>query len=94
MFSSWNSMRTLDAIRSYPEFPVGSRTWDERAYHPDAKGVVRPISELWPNGKAPWALALVIGLVQKMGCSPVSGSLRLAWNEDRQLRLALGENEG
>ena len=27
---------TLDAIRNYPDFPQGSRTWDERAYHPDA----------------------------------------------------------
>ena len=27
---------TLDAIRDYPDFPQGSRSWDERAYHPDA----------------------------------------------------------
>jgi len=25
---------TIDAIRHYPEFPQGSRTWDERVYHP------------------------------------------------------------
>ncbi len=31
---------TLDAIRNYPEFPQGSRTWDERVYHPDANGVI------------------------------------------------------
>ena len=31
---------TIDAIRHYPEFPQGSRTWDERVYHPDANGVV------------------------------------------------------
>ena len=30
---------TLDAIRDYPEFPQGSRTWDERVYHPDAKAL-------------------------------------------------------
>jgi hypothetical protein len=30
---------TIDAIRNYPEFPQGSRTWDERVYHPDANGV-------------------------------------------------------
>ena len=44
---------TIDAIRHYPEFPQGSRTWDERVYHPDANGVIRPLSELWPNGAAP-----------------------------------------
>jgi hypothetical protein len=85
---------TIDAIRHYPEFPQGSRTWDERVYHPDAKGVVRPLSELWPNGKAPRLMELGIGLVQLMGVAPVSGGLRMAWNESRQMRLALGEHDG
>ena len=85
---------TIDAIRSYPEFPQGSRTWDERVYHPDANGVVRPLSELWPNGRAPRAMAWVIGMVQLMGLGPVSGGLRMAWSESHQLRLALGEHDG
>jgi hypothetical protein len=84
----------IDAIRHYPEFPQGSRTWDERVYHPDANGVVRPLSELWPNGKAPRAMLLCIGLVQMMGRGLVSGGLRIAWSEAHQLRLALGENDG
>jgi hypothetical protein len=85
---------TIDAIRDYPEFPQGSRTWDERAYHPDAKGVIRPLSELWPNGRAPLAVGWTIGLVQMLGKGPVSGGLRLAWSDAQQLRLALGENDG
>jgi hypothetical protein len=84
---------TLDAIRDYPDFPQGSRTWDERAYHPDAHGVVRPMSELWPGGRAPRAIRWGIGLVQLLGAAPVLGGLRLAWNESHQLRLALGEQE-
>ena len=44
---------TIDAVRHYPEFPQGSRTWDERVYHPDSNGVMRPLSELWPGGSAP-----------------------------------------
>ena len=84
---------TLDAIRSYPDFPQGSRTWDERAYHPDANGVIRPLSELWPQGRPPRAIALTIGLVQLLGSGVVSGGLRLAWNDANQLRLALGEQE-
>ncbi|MGC9158760.1 MAG: PHP domain-containing protein [Terracidiphilus sp.] len=84
---------TIDAIRSYPEFPQGSRTWDERVYHPDANGVVRPLSELWPNG-APRVIRAAIGLVQLMGMGPVSGGLRMAWSESHQLRLALGEHDG
>lgn len=84
---------TLDAIRTYPDFPQGSRTWDERAYHPDANGVVRPLSEIWPRGRAPLAIGWTIGLVQLLGKGPVSGGLRLAWSETHQLRLALGDNE-
>lgn len=85
---------TLDAIRDYPDFPIGSRKWDERVYHPDANGVVRPLSELWPNGQAPYLMRWGIGLVLLMGSAPVSNGLRIAWSESHQLRLALGEQEG
>jgi hypothetical protein len=84
----------IDAVRHYPEFPQGSRTWDERVYHPDLNGVIRPLSELWPGGKAPRAMRLGVGLVQMMGRGLVSGGLRMAWSEAHQLRLALGENDG
>ncbi|HZP05625.1 MAG TPA: hypothetical protein VFB43_12040 [Terracidiphilus sp.] len=85
---------TIDAIRHYPEFPTGSRTWDERVYHPDANGVIRPLSELWPRKSAPPALAAIIGMVQMMGRGLVAGGLRMAWSESHQLRLALGDYEG
>jgi hypothetical protein len=85
---------TLDAIRTYPDFPQGSRTWDERAYHPDSNGVVRPLSEIWPKGRAPYAIGWAIGLVQLLGTGPVSGGLRLAWSNSQKLRLALGETKG
>jgi hypothetical protein len=82
---------TIDAIRHYPEFPQGSRTWDERVYHPDVNGVARPLSELWPNQQPPRLMSFLLGAVQLMGAAPVSSGLRMAWSESRQLRLALGE---
>ncbi|MGA2538607.1 MAG: hypothetical protein ABSF53_21545 [Terracidiphilus sp.] len=82
---------TVDAVRNYPEFPLGSRNWDERVYHPDAHGVSRPLSEMWPSGKAPRVMRAVIGAVQLMGRGLVSGGLRMAWNDGQQLRLALGD---
>jgi hypothetical protein len=85
---------TLDAIRCYPEFPQGSRTWDERVFHPDNKGVVRPLTEVWPNGRAPRVIGWTIATILMLGRSPVAGGLRLAWNDAQKLRLALGENEG
>jgi len=84
---------TIDAVRRYPEFPQGSRTWDDRVYHPDANGVIRPLSELWPKGSAPRAISAVIAMVQLMGQGLVSGGLRIAWSDSQQLRLALGEHE-
>jgi hypothetical protein len=85
---------TLDAIRTYPDFPQGSRTWDERVYHPDAQGVVRPLSEIWPKGSAPRSMRWVIAGVMLMGSAPVSGGLRMAWSDSSELRMALGEQEG
>ena len=83
----------IDAIRHYPEFPPGSRTWDERVYHPDWNGVVRPLSELWPDGSAPSVVSFLVGVVQTMGRGLVSGGLRIAWSESHQLRLAMGEHD-
>ena len=85
---------TLDAIREYPDFPQGSRTWDERAYHPDANGVVRPLKEIWPNGRVPSSIFWGVKMVQMLGAGPVYSGLRLAWSDASQLRLALGELEG
>jgi hypothetical protein len=84
----------IDAIREYPEFPQGSRTWDERVYHPDHQGVPRPLKELWPKGSAPRVMAWSVQLVQLMGQGLVSGGLRMAWSEAHQQRLALGELDG
>lgn len=83
---------TLDAIRDYPDFPLGSRRWDDRVWHPGADGVLRPASQLWPTGQAPKLFNLVIKSVLLMGTRPVSGGLRLAWNNSRELRFALGKD--
>jgi len=84
---------TIDAIRHYPEFPQGSRTWDERVYHPDRNGVIRPLSEIWPKRRAPRAMSALLGAVQMMGRGLVAGGLRMAWSNAQQLRLALGDHE-
>lgn len=86
---------TLDAVRTYPDFPQGSRSWDERVFHPDASGVIRPLNEIWPaGGGAPRIMGWAVALVMLMGTAPVSGGLRMAWSESRDLQMALGEQEG
>jgi hypothetical protein len=84
---------TLDTLRDYPDFPAGSRRWDERVFHPDSNGVSRSLAQLWPHGRAPKVLRLAIEVVRLMGRKTVSRSLRFAWSEN-QGPFALGEWEG
>jgi hypothetical protein len=84
---------TIDAIRSYPDFPEGSRRWDERVYHADAEGNLQPLSALWPSGRTPVYLSAIIGAVLLMGRAPVSGGLRMAWNDASEMRSALAKQK-
>jgi hypothetical protein len=82
---------TLDAIRDYPHFPEGSRRWDQRVYHPDRYGVIQPLSEIWKGGRAPRFVRSVLASVRMMGAAPVSGGLRMAWNEAGEMRTTLAK---
>lgn len=82
---------TLDVVREYPDFPLGSQRWDDRVYHADGEGISRPLSQLWPNGSAPHYITFLITAVRLMGSRPVSGGLRRAWDERHELQLVLGE---
>ena len=81
----------IDAVRHYPQFPLGSQKWDERVYHPDATGVPRPLSTLWPDGNPPRAMRWGIAGLQRMDSAVFSGGLRFAWSEPREPRFALEE---
>lgn len=82
---------TLDAIRYYPGFPEGSQRWDDRVFHPDADGVMRSVSQLWPgDGRAPVLVRSVLGGFRLLGVKPLSSGLRAAWNDRQNLRIALG----
>jgi len=88
---------TLDAIRNYPNFPESSQRWDQRVFAPNRDGELRPLSDLWAGGEAggnvPIYLAFLLGSVRMMGRAPVSGSLRLAWNDRSAMRAALTEQD-
>ena len=59
--------QALEVLRDYPEFPQGSRRWDDRVFYPDREGVGRPLAQLWPNGQAPMSLRLAVEAVRLMG---------------------------
>jgi hypothetical protein len=66
----------LDVIRDYPNYPIGSRHWDERVYHPDANGVVRPLSALW--GKSPGFIEFAFSAVRLLEVGAVRRAMQLA----------------
>jgi hypothetical protein len=84
--------QTLEVLSDYPDFPEGSRRWDDRVFHPDKEGVSRPLTLLWPHGQAPRILRMVIGGVRLMGHETLSRGLRFAWGENER-QFALGETE-
>ncbi len=51
---------TLDAITDHPHFSPGWQRWDERAFHRDNAGTMRPLAELWTNGRPPLPFRLVL----------------------------------
>ena len=81
---------TVDALRNYPNFPLGSRRWDERVYHPDFHGVVQPLRALWPMGEIPFPIRCILEIVRTMGSRTISG-LSMARGESEQMRYVLGE---
>jgi len=66
----------LDVVRYYPDFPEGMQRWDERVFHPDSQGVVRPVSALWD--KPPAFIELFFSAVRMLELNPVRRALQMA----------------
>lgn len=79
----------LDVIRDYPEYPVGSQRWDERVFHPDSNGVIRPLSALWREPT--WFIAGFFSVVRLLEMHPVRNAVQFALaRPDRKLQFDLG----
>ena len=74
---------TLDAVRNHPDLPQGSQRWDERVFHPDPDGTIKPLSALWTSGAPTPFIRALLAAVRLLGARPVSGSLRYAWSQNR-----------
>jgi hypothetical protein len=81
---------TLNAITDFPEFMPGWQRWDERAFHPDKDGVMRPFAELWLNGRPPHLLMGAIRVVRLGGVKGVSAPLSLAFPGVNRVEQELG----
>lgn len=73
----------LDVIRNYPDHPIGSRLWDERVFHPDADGVVRPIAMLWEG--PPQFMKNVFRVLHAIDAEPYKRTLSRVLNRGPQM---------
>jgi len=82
----------LDVIRTYPDHPLGSRQWDERIYHPDERGSMRPLAMLWEG--PPSFVKFIFGILQAAEAEPLRGTLERTLNRGPQIpRLELNEGQ-
>jgi hypothetical protein len=79
----------LDATREYPS--IGSGSWDERVFHPDRAGVIRPLSELWDN--PPFYIRYFFSFVRLLEVAPVRNVLLAFAKPQEEVRIALGETQ-
>ena len=80
---------TLDAVTDFPEFIEGWQRWDERAFHPDREGVMRPLSQLWRDGKAPLPLRGAIQFVRMGRSRTFTRSFSLAFADTHDPRVEM-----
>ena len=78
---------TLAAITNYPQFTEGWQRWDQRAFHRDREGVLRPLSELWTTGRAPRLLRAAIQVIRLGRSQTLGRTLSLAFRGDHNFAL-------
>ena len=72
----------LDVIREDPDYSSGSRQWDERVFHPDHAGVVRPLSALWE--RPPHYIRHFFSIVRLLETTTVRTAMQLAFARPQQ----------
>jgi hypothetical protein len=77
----------IDVLREYPEYPVGSRRWDERVFHIDCyTGCDSPLSALW---KAPPPfLGRIFSIIRMAEKKSVRHALNYTFGGNTELSLA------
>jgi hypothetical protein len=82
----------LDVIREYPEYADGSRHWDERVFHPDRNGVVRPLAAIWKH--PPGFIENILGVFRLLEVHPVRNAVQFALGRSGQeMRFDLGNGQ-
>ncbi len=82
----------LDVVREYPDYPNGSRRWDERVFHPGPKGDIRPVVVLWR--KPPGFIRLFFAAVRLLESAPVCKIVHAALaTPEREMHFATNTSQ-
>lgn len=81
----------LDTIREYPDYSIGSRHWDERVFHPDHAGTVRPLAELWE--RPPYYIRHFFSAVRLLETAPVRKAVLALAKPQQDIGFVLGERQ-
>jgi len=79
----------LDSIREYPD--MGSAAWDERVFHPNSAGIIRPLKELWDA--PPFFIRYLFSILRLFEMAPVRKAMLALAKPDRQAGFVLGERQ-
>ena len=75
-------------IADYPAHPEGRRRWDERTFHPDRNGEIRPMREVWKHGIPPGFLTQIFAAATGAARLPSDGFLqKLSRRANERLQL-------
>jgi hypothetical protein len=66
----------IDAIRDYPDYPHGARRWDDRVFHPDRNGAIRPLRTLWDA--PPFFIPMFFATVRLLEIEPIRRAMQAA----------------
>jgi hypothetical protein len=82
----------LDVVREYPDFPLGSRQWDERVFHPGPKGDLQPLCTLWR--KPPGFIRLFFATVGLLEAAPIRKAVH-AWfaTPEHEMHFSTGTSQ-
>jgi hypothetical protein len=81
----------LDTTRVQPDNPVGTY-WDDRTFHPDYTGTMRPISQLWV--RRPAFIELVFGAFRLLESTVIRRAIDSQMRRrQQQMHFQLGQEE-
>jgi predicted metal-dependent phosphoesterase TrpH len=80
----------LDTTREQPGSPAGTY-WDDRTFHPDYTGVMRPISHLWV--RRPAFIQIVFGAFRLLESGAIRQAIATEAQRRQQLQFLFGQEE-